>query len=301
LLDKPKEQLPARGRFPAIEAEGELVEVVVQVLVADRTLESAKEPALQERDHAMDVWKQVLAFRLATLDLPLMGVSTKADIRGEAVGTHDTSRFNRLRDERLEPVRGQFWDAAQADASDPFAVLFGGDDNQRLVLGSPSGDALLPCAPIGFVDLDGTAQPLSTRTDHCASHLMQHDPGCPVAPQSQNPLKTQCAGSGLLTGDEPHGAKPDRQGEMRILEDRPRGDGDLMTARSAKEASVRHSPEGSPGAAGAHEPLGPAKRKQVFPAGFLGPKPLLELRKSRREILFHGLEHYMLWSVESSA
>ena len=49
LLGEAQEQLPSATRIPPVEAEGELVQVVVQVLSADRTLMSAQQPALQQR------------------------------------------------------------------------------------------------------------------------------------------------------------------------------------------------------------------------------------------------------------
>src|SRR5690349_17660080 len=56
---------------------------------------------------------------------------------------------------------------------------------------------------------------------HGASQFMQPHPGRLVALQPEHSLQSQGAGTVLLSGNPPHGAKPDRQRGPRILEDRP--------------------------------------------------------------------------------
>jgi hypothetical protein len=53
LFDQAEEKLSAVPGFPSIEPEGEFVQVVLQVLVADGTLVGSEEPAFQQRGHAM--------------------------------------------------------------------------------------------------------------------------------------------------------------------------------------------------------------------------------------------------------
>src|SRR5664280_2121077 len=59
LLGQAIEQFAARGRRAAVEAKGELVEVIGQVIMANRTLMGAEQPSLQQRDHAMYVRQQL--------------------------------------------------------------------------------------------------------------------------------------------------------------------------------------------------------------------------------------------------
>jgi hypothetical protein len=51
LLDEAKEQFAAAFGSPPIEAERELVQVVVRMLVADRSLVGSHKPPFEERDH----------------------------------------------------------------------------------------------------------------------------------------------------------------------------------------------------------------------------------------------------------
>ena len=68
LLHEPIEELAARARRAPVEAEGELVEVVVEVVEADGTVVRPEEPTLQQRRHLMDPWQQVRCRLALALD-----------------------------------------------------------------------------------------------------------------------------------------------------------------------------------------------------------------------------------------
>jgi hypothetical protein len=55
LLGQAIEQFVARGRRTTVESKGELVEIIIQVMVSDRTLMGAEQPSLQQRDHVTRV------------------------------------------------------------------------------------------------------------------------------------------------------------------------------------------------------------------------------------------------------
>ena len=54
LLCQTKEELSTPGRFPAIEAKGELVEVVFKMLLSNGALVGSKHPAFEQGDHAVN-------------------------------------------------------------------------------------------------------------------------------------------------------------------------------------------------------------------------------------------------------
>ena len=58
LLRKAKEELAATLGSPAIEAERELVQIVVEVLVADRSLVGSNQPRFEQGDHTVNPWHQ---------------------------------------------------------------------------------------------------------------------------------------------------------------------------------------------------------------------------------------------------
>ena len=65
LLHEAKEQFAAAFGSPPIEAERELVQVVIKMLVADRSLVGSHQPPFEERDHPMNSRHQ-LRWRLLT-------------------------------------------------------------------------------------------------------------------------------------------------------------------------------------------------------------------------------------------
>jgi hypothetical protein len=56
-LQQPVEEQATVARVAAVEAEGELVEVVVELCVADGTLVGAQHPALDQRGDEVHVWQ----------------------------------------------------------------------------------------------------------------------------------------------------------------------------------------------------------------------------------------------------
>ncbi len=58
LLGKAQEELSSATRTPSIETKREFVEVVVEVLFADRTLVRARQPAFQQRSRQMNSRQQ---------------------------------------------------------------------------------------------------------------------------------------------------------------------------------------------------------------------------------------------------
>ena len=64
LLCQTKEEFSARGRFPAVEAKGELVEVVFKMLLSDGALVGSKHPAFEQGDHTVNSRQQMEALFL---------------------------------------------------------------------------------------------------------------------------------------------------------------------------------------------------------------------------------------------
>ena len=58
LLDQAEKQFAAVPGRPTVEAKGELVEVVVQMRVADGALMGAQQPSLEQGDDAVDARQQ---------------------------------------------------------------------------------------------------------------------------------------------------------------------------------------------------------------------------------------------------
>ena len=68
LLDKPVKELASRCRAAAVETEGELVQVVVQVLRLNSALMRAQQPSFQQRHDLMNSRQQIVGRRFAFAD-----------------------------------------------------------------------------------------------------------------------------------------------------------------------------------------------------------------------------------------
>lgn len=56
LLEEPTEDQPAAARGPAVEPEGELLQVGLKVTGIDRALVGAEDPAFQQAGDTMNAW-----------------------------------------------------------------------------------------------------------------------------------------------------------------------------------------------------------------------------------------------------
>src|SRR5260221_2230476 len=190
LLGQAIEQLAARCRGPAVESKGELVEIFIQMLVPNRSLMSAEQPSLEQRDDAMNSGQHVLRLPFMALDVAVVDIPVQPHVGGPAVGPDRACRRNGLGDEPMEGRLGQVRDAAETDAPNTFSVRLGGDDNQGLVFRPPADYARFLSPPVGFVPLDEALQPIPARTNHGPAQFIQHPPGVLVAAKTKNTLQT---------------------------------------------------------------------------------------------------------------
>ena len=213
LLRQTVKQLAARGRIPAIEAKGELIQIVVQMLRRNGTLVGSQQPALEQGCHPMHPWQQfccgtfLLAFELA--DLVLIAQLLQPLIRFPTVCMNTTPLNNRTLDKRMELDCRGIWNSSQTDASNAGTRLLGRDHHQRLARSTPSFPSRRRSTHLGFVHFDSTAEFVPAGSHHGPAQLVQNRPRCLIAAQAQDALQPQGAGPVLLTGHLPncHGTK----------------------------------------------------------------------------------------------
>ena len=271
------------------------------MVLTDGSLVSSQQPALQQRDGTMDPGEQMFAIGLMSLHLTLVRVALQTPVDVEPVRPHDTAGFDGIGDKPKDARFGQIGDATHTDAADSVPVFLGGNENQGFLFCPTADGAFFPASPVGFVDLDPSAQSVPTRADHRPSQFVEHSPGGFVAAQTQSPLQPQGADAMLLVCDVPHGPKPDGQGQVAVLENGARGDRGLVAAVPAKQPAPFHLPCLPAATVWANEALRPTEVDQILAAGFLIGEPMLQLHDCSRIILDHTMKHYGLWSVESRA
>src|SRR5208283_517688 len=184
------------------------------MLVTNGSLMSAQQPTFQQRYHSMHSRQKMIAFGLPTLHLSVVDVACHLPIGVQAIGSHRTAEVDALGDETVQSGSGKIGNTTQADTPDAFPILFGRNHNQSFLFRLPTDSAFFFTTPVGFVYLDDSSQPISTRTYHRSPQLVQHGPGRFVAAKPQDSLQPQGTHSILLTGDVPHRPKP--SGEWQV-------------------------------------------------------------------------------------
>src|SRR4051794_18319689 len=154
LLNEMEEEFAAMSRPSSVESKRELVEVVVQMHLADRAMMGAEQPAFEQRHDAVHARQQLggelvmaaqvrNAMVISTFDLlvpvPAIGVDLAAGLDG-------------IVDEGLQGLRGAVGDSAHPDSSDAVPHHFGGHHNQG-VLSRAAAPAAAPAADQRLVDL----------------------------------------------------------------------------------------------------------------------------------------------------
>ena len=120
LLGEAMEEQSAGMGAPAIEAEGEFVEVVVEMPVLDAALMGSHQPSLKQRRHVMNAGHGHVG-RIETAaddaDLMLVAQRRQASIAAPAVSVDGQSGHGDSLNEGGQTVRRSVRDVAQTDAA----------------------------------------------------------------------------------------------------------------------------------------------------------------------------------------
>jgi len=301
LLSQAVKQHAAWRRCPTVKPKGELIQIVRQMLMTNRTLMRSQQPSFQETGYAVACRQQVFSdLGGATNHRVSIPPRHQSIVPVPSISFDFTPRshhgFKRW-DQRLPRGVG---DMTHADPSDLVARLkLDRQQHQCLPLRSSAPFAGLFPTHIALVGLHNTVQTISSRTNHCPPQLMQPCPCCLVATQPQKSLNRQGACPVLLVGDMPHRAKPQRQRQSAALKDRSHRHRRLSPTSPAEPQPTGHPPCFRVATARTSEAVRPAQRLQVQPTSLLRRKLMLKLHQ-RPRICFHIRKHYPLGVVESN-
>ena len=227
-------------------------------------------------------------------------------VRNQAVVSQPTIRIDRrprfdgLLHKRLKTVRRRIRHATHPNPPEtvtPYLLYRHG--NQHLFIGLSATNSRFCATPVSLVDLDATRQAITPGANHCPPQFVKPRPSRLVASESKDFLQAKRAGTCLLAGHPPHGAKPEHQWHTRILKDRSGRYGSLATATPAFKQSRSDGPSSRMVALGTLESQGPTQLGQIIPASFLGCEPRFEFGKRSWKII-HAPVHYLLGLPESS-
>ncbi len=143
-------------------------------------------------------------------------------------------------------------------------------------------DLLFFAAHISLVHLNPSSELVAVWPHHGAPQLMQPYPGSLIAAQTQCPLQAQSAGSVLLAGHIPHGAEPQHQRFVSILENSARRQRCLVATLPALKQSARMAPGFVTATFGTAEAIRPTQVKQVPAAVLVCGKPRFKFRQIAR-------------------
>ena len=282
-----KELASVDGR-PPVEPEGELVEIMVQLLAGHAALVRTEQPAFEQGGNSMYpgqnsdrslLWLTIEDRPPMVVQLP-QPIVTPGPVRGDGAAFP-----NAIANETLQALPGRSRNPFEPDSSHPFAADFDGDDDDIF-----ADVAMLP-APVTshhrLVYLDRAGQLLSTRPDHGSAQFVEHRPRGPVASQSQRTLKAQGADTALLVRCPPDRPEPDVQRQFAALEDGPSKKRDVLAAVPAMPQTSLGRPSLPVPASSALDTLRPTQPEKITAARFFRTKPALEFEDGPGILMLH--------------
>jgi hypothetical protein len=261
----------------------------------NRPLMRSQQPAFQQRSGPVSQGQQVFS-SLGGFPDHRMDVSqgSQLTIASPIVCAHHAAWLHGCLDRSRETLCRSIGHATQPDSPETTFVFLGGDHHQSLARGAATALTRLFAANVGFINLNGTGQPVTAWPHHGYPKFLQPDPSSFIAWQAQNPLQSQRTDTIFLAGNMPNGSKPQPQWLPGVLEDGSRGDRDLRIAlATAIQASL-----GLPGfiiaTSRTRKPRRPPQLKQLSTAGLFRSKPLFEFQDGSGIIFnFHQPLYYI--------
>ena len=219
----------AAARVAAVEPEGELVQVSLQVRRFYPALVGAQQPPLAQRGDPVDGGQQFTGVLAAAgrglLVAPLVGVAQggQAVIAGPAVGDDAAARLDAAGHERAEPGAGRVRQHGHPAPADAFRLAdLDRDAGQDLLAGlPPAAQAVLLPADERLVHLHRPGQPAASRPHQRRPQPVQHRPGRLIGADLQGPLQIPGRDPVLGSGEQPAGMEPHGQRRAGLVEDRP--------------------------------------------------------------------------------
>jgi hypothetical protein len=284
-----EQRLKRRHRcLTPVVAEDEFIEIDLQMMTPDSVV-GPDQPLLQVADGSMDSWQHGGASRPDLLRRGDVTVArdAKPAKRLQSIGVNRRAgsdvAFREIGERDLAEVGNHF----HADASCPDPAFLHGDGDQSRFASfelatapQPGLRSAHPCV----VEFDVAMQRLARGVHHGASELVQQQPGGLVPAEGQLTLNQQRRDPPLVGRHQIGGPKPHRQRELGPVQDRARGQRDLVSTLGALATLPVAEQERSPvTTAWTAKALGPSTGLEILPARLLVRELSLKLAEARRE------------------
>lgn len=281
LFDEAVEQEPPSAGGPAVEPEGELVEVVRQLGLRDGALVGTQQPPLDQGGHTVDARQEDMGrIRRGGLvdDDVIVSKGRKPTVSAPAIGEEAGAGLHGLPDEGSEGLSADVGNGLHSNAAQALLVDdLDCDRHDRLLLGGTPPGPFLDASHVGLVDLDDPVQAVPVRPHHRAPELVQPRPRGLVA-EAEISLEPHGVCSVLLTRDLPSRQEPCPQRRARPVKDRTGQDRRLPLALRAHQQVAGRAPRTPlPVTLWADEPGGPPDPLQVGQATSFVGEEVVEL------------------------
>src|SRR3954452_22648891 len=232
---------------PAVEPEHELVEVGLQVLLAQAVVD-AQRPPLRVREHPVHPGQHQVGRRVAD-HLRLVLDVLQPPVARPAVAHHGAAGGDRDGDEGAERHGRAVADHREPDPARPLAFDLDRAGDEQLAAVRPAGAGRLALGAKGergLVDLHQAGERLPLGVDHRPAQLARQQPGRLVAAQPE--LLPQLPGRDAVGvgRHQPRGQEPGAQRQVAAVQHGAGGDRDLPARTPRTGASAAPGPAPRP-------------------------------------------------------
>lgn len=280
------------GRLAAIVPKDELVQVNLELSAADAMVR-ADQPLLQvphgavgQRDDRCRALPQLDSERLRTRHVgepSFVQARERFETICEGCRTRDDSVFEEGVQRGALEVRDHRHPKTPGHATPLLDRDYDEGRLPPLELTTPPQTRLSAPDP-GLVDLHFAPQRFARHIDHGPSKLVEHHPRRFVPCQPQLALEKECRDTTLIRRHQVRSPEPERQRRLRVMEDRPGRQRDLVPACRTLPAPLFHHCVRPPVAAPrTQEAIRPATCRQILLTGFFTRELKLKLAQTRRK------------------
>jgi hypothetical protein len=223
LLKKPVEDHSSGARSSAIKAEGEFIQVGLQVVGANRPLMGAHQPPFSESGDPVHSWEHFVRIFAGTLDGgALVGVigPGRSRVGCQSVGMDRGTGLNMSQQKGSQSARFGVGDNLNPAPAESFGLpLFNRHRDESLASSPATALPGLNAANHGLIHFDIAGQPIMLGVTNGGAEAVKHRPGSLVGTKSKKAMEGLGGHPVLRRRHVPSGREPYRKGCFRVMKD----------------------------------------------------------------------------------
>lgn len=223
LLKKPVEEHSSGARSSAIKAEGEFIQVGLQVVGANRPLMGAHQPPFCESGDPVHSWEHLVRIFAGTLDGgALVGVIGPSGswVGCQSVGMDRGTGLNMSQEKGSQSARFGVGDNLNPAPAESFGLHLFNRHRDESLASSPATTLPGPhAANHGLIHFDIAGQPIMLGVTNGGAEAVKHRPGSLVGAKSKKAMEGLGGHTVLRRRHVPSGREPYRKGCFRVMKD----------------------------------------------------------------------------------